>query len=800
MRTHSSAAAVAAIVLLAAFGCGGPEERKAEYLARAQDYIHDGNFPKARVALRNVLKIDPKDPEAYFFFAEVEEKEQNWRNAFANYQRTVELRPDHERALIKLAKFFLEARALDKVLEMTDKVLEKSPGQVEAEALRIAVLAVKGNMSEATLAAEALGAKHPTDPDAATILSTLYLAQGRGAQVEPVLQRAVDANPRNFTLLNSFASALIRLEKWEQAEDILEKIVAAEPKILDHRMRLAGFYDERRDYDKAESILREVIKLDPDNEQRYLGMAKFQVSRRGVSQGEAALLDAKRALPRSTVVPFALGELYEMSKQPEKARVMYEEVRSEHRAKPAALEATVKLAALNWSAGQHDAAEKQLSEVLKENPRAVDAIFLQGKIALQRGNGQDAIQAFRTVLRDQPELAEAHALLGRAYLMTSDATLGRESLEKAVTLNPRLAEAHLMLASLDTSSGKLKEARARLESLLKLDPNNLQTMSVLLNLQAAERDWSATDRTLSRARSAGADSSVADMTEGRLAEARQEWDRARHAYDRAYTTHPDAPEPLIALVQLDVKQGKTAQAKERLEQALTRNPAHPYAVGLIGELSLLGGDQAGAESRFKEAIRIKPDWPTPWLHLVTLKLSQTKGDEARDLLESGVKTIPKNEQLRILFATTLSEAGETDRAIQEYETVLRQNPRALVAANNLASLLADRKGDPQSLDRALALTKEFETSASNPYFLDTLGWVHHKLGHRDEALRLIQQAAAKAPDHPVLNYHLGIAHFKAGHTAEAKAHLQKAVASQKPFQGIDDAKSVLAQLQGQLQG
>ena len=112
MRTHSSAAAVAAIVLLAAFGCGGPEERKAEYLARAQDYIHDGNFPKARVALRNVLKIDPKDPEAYFFFAEVEEKEQNWRNAFANYQRTVELRPDHERALIKLAKFFLELRFL----------------------------------------------------------------------------------------------------------------------------------------------------------------------------------------------------------------------------------------------------------------------------------------------------------------------------------------------------------------------------------------------------------------------------------------------------------------------------------------------------------------------------------------------------------------------------------------------------------------------------------------------------------------------------------------------------------------
>ena len=118
---------ILASLLLAVVGCGSPEEKKAKYLAQAQDYIHDGNLPKARVALRNVLKIDPKDPEAYFVFAEVEEKEKNWRTAFANYQRTVELKPDHEKALLKLAKFYLEGRAIDKVLEMTERVLAKSP-------------------------------------------------------------------------------------------------------------------------------------------------------------------------------------------------------------------------------------------------------------------------------------------------------------------------------------------------------------------------------------------------------------------------------------------------------------------------------------------------------------------------------------------------------------------------------------------------------------------------------------------------------------------------------------------------
>ena len=56
----------ALLVMMSLLACGGPQERKAQYRAKAQDYIQAGNFPKARVALRNVLKIDPKDADAYF--------------------------------------------------------------------------------------------------------------------------------------------------------------------------------------------------------------------------------------------------------------------------------------------------------------------------------------------------------------------------------------------------------------------------------------------------------------------------------------------------------------------------------------------------------------------------------------------------------------------------------------------------------------------------------------------------------------------------------------------------------------
>jgi hypothetical protein len=48
----------------------------------------------------------------------------------------------------------------------------------------------------------------------------------------------------------------------------------------------------------------------------------------------------------------------------------------------------------------------------------------------------------------------------------------------------------------------------------------------------------------------------------------------------------------------------------------------------------------------------------------------------------------------------------------------------------------------------------------------------------------------------VLNYHLGAAYSKAGQRADAVAHLKKALVSGKPFEGLDEAKSLLAEVAG----
>jgi len=157
---------------------------------------------------------------------------------------------------------------------------------------------------------------------------------------------------------------------------------------------------------------------------------------------------------------------------------------------------------------------------------------------------------------------------------------------------------------------------------------------------------------------------------------------------------------------------------------------------------------------------------------------------------------PASEELHMLLASVLASQNSVDEAIAAYDAVLRMNPRNIFSANNLAALLADHKHDAPNLERAFLLSREFEKDAPYPLFLDTLAWVRLKMGHLEEAVRIMRQAIVKAPDLPTLNYHLGAALYQSGRNVEAKVYLAKALKSTEQFQGRHEAQQLLARTNG----
>jgi Flp pilus assembly protein TadD len=126
-------------------------------------------------------------------------------------------------------------------------------------------------------------------------------------------------------------------------------------------------------------------------------------------------------------------------------------------------------------------------------------------------------------------------------------------------------------------------------------------------------------------------------------------------------------------------------------------------------------------------------------------------------------------------------------ALALYETLHKRVPEDDTVANNSAYLLAETRGDAGSLKRALELTLRF-ASDTNAGFLDTLGWVHFRMGNRAQAVAVLERAVGLAPDAPLLQLHLGLALNRTGQTERSRDLLRKVLASKAPLPNLEEAR------------
>jgi hypothetical protein len=88
-------------------------------------------------------------------------------------------------------------------------------------------------------------------------------------------------------------------------------------------------------------------------------------------------------------------------------------------------------------------------------------------------------------------------------------------------------------------------------------------------------------------------------------------------------------------------------------------------------------------------------------------------------------------------------------------------------------------------------------------FFDTLGAIQEALGRRREAERSYESGLAKAPDHPVLNYHFGkMLATDRTRTNRAKTYLAKALAGKEQLSPamVRDAEGLVSRLSQSISG
>jgi Flp pilus assembly protein TadD len=242
--------------------------------------------------------------------------------------------------------------------------------------------------------------------------------------------------------------------------------------------------------------------------------------------------------------------------------------------------------------------------------------------------------------------------------------------------------------------------------------------------------------------------------------------------------------------------GDMEGALDALAARTAERPEDAVAHKLMGDLLFQQEKRDEAVAAYRQAMHLKPDWLVPYHALADRLWSIGAYDDAAETLRAALEQKPDDVDLLMKLAVTREKAERFDEALETYDKVLALDPRNEIAANNFAAVVADHRNDDAAMmAKALERAQRFRTS-DRPAFLDTLGWVYYRKGEPAVALAFIERAATLRPDIPEFRYHLGMALYRTKQPDQARAALEAAVAVERDYLGKEEARAILAELEG----
>ena len=762
------------ICLFSIVGCDVFKNTADEYLQSGLELFEQGKYVQASLQFRNAIQKEENLIPAWYGLTLAEEKQGRMDKVYVLLNKVLKLDPTHVEARIKRGKIYLLGNLLDKALEDSNKLMELAAGSAAVRSFRAAVLLNfsdnRGAINEASLALKI----DPNDIDALIVLATERLSKNDVIAAIAYLDKGISINEKNLVLQLIKVKALDSLGKYQQAVAVFQNLIILHPDDTKIRIALAKYYVANKKIKDAERVYREIAERNADDVDIKLDFIKFIYKQRGAAEAITQLIQFMKVSPGKPQFNFALAELYQITKKNLDAEEVYMAIINNSAVKSDVLLAKTKLATIAINQLKFGKARQLVNEILDMDITNNEGLLLLAIIDLNQGNVDSAIITLRTVLKNTPDSAKVNVLLARAHLKNNSIELAKSNYLSAAKKEPLNQRVILEYADFLVENNELTTSEDVLNSLLERKPDALQTLQALAQLKLRKGDWEGAHELSERIKSSGGQTVVVEQLLGAVYRGRNQYQQSIDAFKRAHNASPNSVQPIVALVHSYARLGKQKEASFFLKSVLKVNPSNIYALVLMGQRYKLDNKMDQAKLYFKRAIESNPNNALGYLELAKLHSLREQYSKAMDVIENGLAALPGNIPLKLSKARIQELMGRYEQAIILYEQILLINPNLDLAANNLASLLADHHSDNEkSLKRALEVSKGFVNS-QNPYFRDTVGWVYYRLGEYAKATQLFKGATKTIPEMPIFHYHLGMSLLAEGKKSDAKDSLLKA--------------------------
>ena len=221
-----------------------------------------------------------------------------------------------------------------------------------------------------------------------------------------------------------------------------------------------------------------------------------------------------------------------------------------------------------------------------------------------------------------------------------------------------------------------------------------------------------------------------------------------------------------------------------MKKAILKFP-DDFVNNLILGLSLSQqNDIEGASRALEHAVRLNPNDLTA-LHAYGFTLNQlNRNDAALVYLDKALYLSPDNIQVIGTMGLIYDSMDDFAMSDSLYERALLIDSSDVLISNNYAYSLSERG---IQLDRALELSEyAVEQEPTNSSYLDTIGWVHFKLGNLDKALKYIKLAMEEDELNATLFDHLADVYSKMDNQEKAIEYWLKALEIDPTIENVNE--------------
>jgi len=399
-------------------------------------------------------------------------------------------------------------------------------------------------------------------------------------------------------------------------------------------------------------------------------------------------------------------------------------------------------------------------------------------------------------------LFQVQQLLGRAK--DKDASIAM--LERLIAPYQGTLEVHIVRAQIALVRNDKPKARVEAQAALALRPNS--EIAMLMLAQVTD-DEAAVMKLFDGFLQKYPEAREVRAAQARVLVNRKDYPRARQEFERLLKDQPDNAAHLYALGILATQMNDAPGAEgyfTRFVEVLGRNPEDERdpsrALLILSQLAEERGDLAGAlqwldkvpegtdpQTLFNSQLRraqlvakqgdvagarqlltsLKPSEPARQAQVAAAEAQLLREanqlQEAYVLMEAASKRFPKNPDLLYDFALLAEKLGRVDVMEVQLREVMAQAPENHHAYNALGYSLAERNVRLQEAYGLVA--KALEMSPDDPFIMDSMGWVHYRMGNLKEAEKFLRRAYTLRRD-PEIAVHLGEVLWQQGEKSAAQ--------------------------------